>query len=120
MVTIMTRVAAMTMRATNSTLPGYRVSSSLSHPHNQLWPPLEAGKDCAMDAISVPADYDHGRLAHSQQIRGRILNAHSNRKPGRQMQCGPPPPKDGRSVWTAHRRLPAFRVRCALAALRGN
>jgi hypothetical protein len=36
----------------------------LSHPKNQLDRLLEAGKACAIDAISVPADDDDGGFAH--------------------------------------------------------
>src|SRR6267142_1423815 len=81
----MTRVVAMTIRATNCTLPGYGASSPLSHPKSRLEWLLEAGKDCAIDAISTPAYDNDGGLAHSKKICGRVFNAYSNRIPGCKM-----------------------------------
>src|SRR6266851_10514993 len=78
----MTRVVAMTIRATNCTLPGYGASSSLSQPKNQLDRLLVAGKACGIDAMSVPAYDNDGGLTHAKEICGRVFNAHSNRIPG--------------------------------------
>ena len=75
----------MTIRATNCSLPGYGASSPLSHPKSQLDWLLEAGKACAIDAISVPAYDNDGGLTHAKQVCRRVFNAHSNWKTGRQM-----------------------------------
>src|SRR6266436_5698271 len=85
MLMIMTSVAAETMRATKSTLPGYGVSSSLSHCQSHVRRPFATGKACAIDAISMPANHHDCRLAHPKQICGRVLDAHPNRITGRQM-----------------------------------
>src|SRR5580700_4834099 len=85
MQTVITIVAAITMRATTSVLPGYGLSSSLSHSLSHPNGRLEAGKDCAMDAISAPANHYDGRFAHPEQIWRRILDAHPNRIAGSQV-----------------------------------
>src|SRR5262245_20243269 len=85
MVSSMTTVAATTIRATRSALPGYGVNSSLSHSRNHLWLGFERGSDCAIDAISTPSNHDNCRLAHPQQVRGRIFDTYANRITGRQM-----------------------------------
>src|SRR6202166_553302 len=82
---IMTRVAEMTIRATNASLPGYGVSSSLSHCQSHARGLFAAGKDCAMDAISLPANHYDGRFAHPEEIWRRILDAHPNRIAGSQV-----------------------------------
>src|SRR5579862_2359970 len=79
MQSVITRVAAITMRATKSVLPGYGLSSFRSHSHSHPGAWLEAGKDCAMDAISAPANHYDGRFANPEQILRRILDAHPNR-----------------------------------------
>src|SRR6516162_4575477 len=76
---IMTRVAAATIRATRRVLPGYGVSSFLSHAQSHAWWALEAGKDCAIDAISTPANHYDCRFAYAEQIRGGILYSHADR-----------------------------------------
>src|ERR1700722_5997855 len=85
MQTIMTNVAAVTIRATNASLPGYGLSSSLSHSNTHPSGRLEAGGDCAMDAISASANHHDGRFAHPEQIRRRILDSHPNRIAGSQV-----------------------------------
>src|ERR1700750_2801543 len=51
MVTIMTRVAQMTIRATRAALPGYGASSSLRNSQNQTDGPDDSGKFWATVAI---------------------------------------------------------------------
>ena len=82
---IMTSVAAVTIRATSVSLPGYGVSSSRSHCQSHA-KGLSAGrKDCAEDAISLPANHYNGRFTHTEQIRRGILDAHPNRIAGSQV-----------------------------------
>src|SRR5215472_16048115 len=85
MLMIMTRAAAATIRATKSVLPEYGASSSLSHRRNHARRPAGAGNDCAMEAISMAANYDHCRPAHAKEIRRRILDAHPDGISGREM-----------------------------------
>src|ERR1700722_5568017 len=82
---IMTNVAAVTIRATNASLPGYGVSSSLSHCQSHARRLSAAGKDCAMDAISAPPNHYDNRFAPPEKIWRSILDAHANRIAGSQV-----------------------------------
>ena len=85
MLMIMTSVAALTILATNSALPGYGVNSSLSHSQSQASGRFDAGKDCAIAAILMSANHYHRRLAHAKQIGRGIFNPHPNGISGRQV-----------------------------------
>ena len=78
---IMTRVAAVTILATSATRPGYGAISSRSQSQSHVERSSGEGKVCAIDAILLSADYNHGRLAHAKQVGGWILDTYANRIP---------------------------------------
>src|ERR1700759_3591060 len=90
MPTITIRLAAVTIRATNSALPGEGANSSLIHSRNQTSGRPDNGKDCAIAAISTPAYHDDCGFTDSEQIGTRILDTYPDRVARRQMypvQC---------------------------------
>src|ERR1700730_8588204 len=71
---IMTRVAAMTMRAAVPARPVYGASSSLRKFQNNADGPGDSEKLCASVVISTTANDDNRRLADPKQLRRRILD----------------------------------------------
>src|SRR5580658_4487095 len=77
--TIMTRVAARTMRATVTIRPGYGASSCLRNSHSHASGPDVCGISGARAATSTSSNHDNRRLTHAEQISGRVFHAHANR-----------------------------------------
>src|SRR5580698_786393 len=85
--TIITRVAARTMRATVTARPGYGASSCFRNSHSHVddrvigrGASCVPGISCARVPTSTSSNHDNRRLAHSKHILGSVFHTHSNRE----------------------------------------
>src|SRR5580658_5030839 len=80
---IITRVAASTMRATVTARPGYGASSCFRNSHNHTDGRGASSRPCASGMAMTPtlksSNHDNRRLAHAEQVLGRVFHAHPNR-----------------------------------------